>query len=179
MVANVGDAHFVDEHTLELGDGTRLQGSKFIVCAGGHSRRVALPGNEYALTYSDVWTLTKLPRSIAIAGGAATGCQLASIFATFGVQVWLFEHSPHLLAREDESVSRCVTEAFQQRGIGIVVGAGVERIERRDESCELFYTHQDQTRSLSVEAVMMAVGWRHHRSNDASAKRRLRRTHRR
>ena len=159
VYANAGDAHFVDEHTLELGDGTRLQGTKFIVCTGGHSRRVALPGSEHTITYNDLWSLTRLPRSIAIAGGAATGCQLASILAAFGVQVWLFEHAPRLLAREDQVVSRYVAEAFQQRGIRMITDAAVERIERRHEDCQLFYTDQNQTQTLTVEAVMMAVGW--------------------
>jgi pyruvate/2-oxoglutarate dehydrogenase complex dihydrolipoamide dehydrogenase (E3) component len=159
VYASAGNAHFVDEHTLELGDGTRLQGSKFIVCAGGHSRRVDLPGSEHTLTYNDLWSLTRLPRSIAIAGGAATGCQLASILAAFGVQVWLFEHAPRLLAREDQVVSRYVAEAFQQRSIRMVSGAAVERIERRRQDYQLFYTDQNQTHTLAVEVVMMAVGW--------------------
>jgi len=71
VFASAGNAHFVDEHTLELGDGTQLQGSKFIVCTGGHSRRVDLPGSEHTITYNDLWSLTRLPRSIAIAGGVA------------------------------------------------------------------------------------------------------------
>ena len=160
VMAEAGDARFLDERTLSLADGTRLQGEKFILCAGGHARRADFPGSEATLTHSDVWSLTKLPRSMAIAGGAATGCQLASIFAAFGVQVHLLEHAPRLLAREDECISQSITQSFQRRGIEVITGiGGVERVEKRGNVCRLFYTHRDQTAMLSVDAVVMAIGW--------------------
>src|SRR5687767_828092 len=59
-----GDARFVDDHTLALGDGSRISGEKFIVCAGGHARRMAFPGAEHTLTHSDVWMMKDLPPSV-------------------------------------------------------------------------------------------------------------------
>jgi dihydrolipoamide dehydrogenase len=107
-----------------------------------------------------MWSLTKLPRSIAILGGAATGCQLASIFAAFGAQVWLFERGQYLLAREDECVSRGITDAFQQRGIQVITHFGdVDRIEKRGEQLQMSYTDQGQAKTLTVETVVAAAGW--------------------
>ncbi|MGD2050305.1 MAG: FAD-dependent oxidoreductase, partial [Chloroflexota bacterium] len=57
-----GPAHFIDEFTIGLGDGQRIEAEKFIICAGGHARRLPFPGAEYALTHSDVWKLQKLPK---------------------------------------------------------------------------------------------------------------------
>ena len=79
VLERADDARFVDGHTL--GDGSRLSGERFVVCAGGHARRIEFPGAEHAITHSDVWTMEGLPSSIAIVGAAATGCQLASVFA--------------------------------------------------------------------------------------------------
>src|SRR5918995_1045654 len=120
----VGDARFLDSHTLTLGNGSSVQGEKFILCVGGHARRIPLPGSEHALTHSDVWTMKGLPESVAVIGGAATGCQLASVFAAFGSRVWLLEVAPRILAAEDEAVSEGVAEAFGRRGIEIVTGIG-------------------------------------------------------
>jgi pyruvate/2-oxoglutarate dehydrogenase complex dihydrolipoamide dehydrogenase (E3) component len=160
VMVEVKGAQFLDEHTLALADGTRLHGEKFILCAGGHARPADFPGGEYTLTHSDIWSLARLPRSVAIAGGAATGCQLASIFAAFGVQVYLLEHMPRLLAREDECISQNITQAFQRRGIEIITGiGGVERVEKQGNARQLFYTHQGQTYALSVDAVVVAIGW--------------------
>src|SRR5215204_857269 len=129
----IGDARFLDSHTLALGNGSSVQGEKFILCVGGHARRIPLPGSEHALTHSDVWTMKELPESVAVVGGAATGCQLASVFAAFGARVRLLDVSPRILAAEDEAVSESVGEAFERRGIEIVTGiGGVEKVEREN-----------------------------------------------
>ncbi len=155
-----GDARFLDAHTLALGDGRNLQGEKFILCAGGHARRIPFPGSEHALTHSDIWSLTKLPRSVAVVGGAATGCQLASVFAAFGAQTSLFDVGPRILGAEDEAVSSGVAKAFGRRGIEIVTGiGGVERIEKEDGHLQLFYTYEGESHTISAEAMVLAVGW--------------------
>src|SRR5262249_45838964 len=92
----VGDASFVDAHTIGFGDVQRLESEKFILCVGGSARRLTFPGSEHALTHSDVWAMDKLPESIAIVGGGATGCQLASIFNAFGSKVTLLDVASRL-----------------------------------------------------------------------------------
>ena len=160
VLDRTGDARFVDGHTLALGDGSRVSGEKFIVCAGGHARRMDFPGAGLALTHSDVWTMQRLPSSVAIVGAAATGCQLASVFAAFGSRVSLLEVAPHILGGEDEMVSDCVARAFLRRDIQLLTGiGGVERIDRGDKLLRLSYTQGGETRALDVEAVVLAVGW--------------------
>jgi pyruvate/2-oxoglutarate dehydrogenase complex dihydrolipoamide dehydrogenase (E3) component len=153
-------AHFVDAHTLSLADGRRLDASKFIVCAGGHARRLPFPGAEHALTHSDVWSLKTLPKSIAIVGGAATGSQLASIFAAFGSHVTLLDLAPRLMPLEDELVSQTIRAAFEQRGVQVITGiGGVDRIEKIDRALVLHYKHQEQVKPIEAEAIVLAVGW--------------------
>src|ERR671921_365891 len=90
-----------------------------------------------------------------LALGAATGCQLASVFASFGSRVMLLEVSPRILAAEDEVVSEGVAEAFERRGIEIVTGiGGVEKVERQNGRLSLFYTENDETQTLTAEAIM-------------------------
>lgn len=160
VIDDAGEATFSGEQTISLADGTNLQADKFILCVGGHARRLAFQGSEYALTHSDIWLLTKLPRSVAIVGGAATGCQLASIFEAFGAQAHVLEVMPRILAMEDEMVSQSIMGSFQRRGIHLTTGiGGVERIEEAEDGLRLFYTHEGQSRELTAEVVIMAVGW--------------------
>ena len=58
-----------------------------------------IPGAELGLTYEDVLSLTALPGRVCVIGAADTGCQLASILADFGCQVWLLEYAPKILPR--------------------------------------------------------------------------------
>ena len=160
VLDRVGDASFADDHTLTLGDGTRVEGEKFILCAGGHARRLPFPGAEHALTHSDVWTMKSLPRSVAVVGAAATGCQLASVFAAFGARTTLVEVAPRILPGEDAVVSEGVAAGFDRRGIRLLTGTGgVERIEKNGDDFTLFYGEDGVTRSLRAEAVVLAVGW--------------------
>ena len=160
VFANVGDARFIDEHSVTLGDRTILQGEKFILCVGGHARRLSFPGSEYALTHSDVWSLQRLPRQVVVVGGAATGCQLSSCFSAFGAYVHVLEVAPRLLAGEDEAVSHGISEAFRRRGIAVTTNiGGIERIEQQNGSLRLTYLYEGEVRQLTTEAVVMTVGW--------------------
>jgi dihydrolipoamide dehydrogenase len=160
VFAPAGDAQFVDDHTVALQNGTRLEAEQFIICAGGRARRLPFPGGEHALTHSDVWTMTTMPRSIAIVGGAATGCQLATVFQSFGAQVTLLDVAPRLLAGEDRAVSDEIEAAFRQRGIELITGiGGIERIEKRDDGLTLVYKHDDAEQQLDADAILLAVGW--------------------
>ena len=160
VLERAGDARFLDKHTLALADGTSLEAENFILCPGGHPRRLPFPGGEHALTHSDVWTMKALPPSVAVVGGAATGCQLVSVFAAFGARAHLLDAAPRLLPGEDEAVSRGMTEAFERRGIEVVTGIeGVRRIERTNGNVRLFYSWGGEERPLEVAAVVLAVGW--------------------
>jgi pyruvate/2-oxoglutarate dehydrogenase complex dihydrolipoamide dehydrogenase (E3) component len=160
VLDRIGEARFIDEHTLTLGDGSRVSGEKFVVCAGGHARRMDFPGAEHALTHSDVWTMKSLPSSVVVVGAAATGCQLASVFAAFGSRVHLLEVAPRILGGEDRVVSEGVAEAFSRRGMEIITGiGGVDRIDREGGHLRLSYTHNGETCVLDADAVVLAVGW--------------------
>jgi pyruvate/2-oxoglutarate dehydrogenase complex dihydrolipoamide dehydrogenase (E3) component len=155
-----GRARFTDPHTLALDGAGTLRGEKFVLCAGGHARRMGFPGGEHALTHSDVWSMEGLPSSVVVVGAAATGCQLASVFAAFGARVTLLEVAPRILGGEDEAVSRGVAGAFGRRGIRILTGiGGIERIERENGALRLFYAHGGETRTMETGAVVLAVGW--------------------
>lgn len=160
VMTAVGSACFADPHTLELASGERLRGEKFILCAGGHPRRIAFPGSELALTHSDTWTLKRLPRSMIVIGGAATGCQVASNFAAFGSEVTVLELAPRLLALEDEAISTEVEAGFRSRGIRVVTGIdAVLRIERRRKDLRLVYSSAGEELAQTAETVLLAVGW--------------------
>ena len=160
VFAGAGEAHFADASTLTLADGTRIEAKQYILCVGGHARRLPFPGAELALTHSDVWRMTALPQSVVVVGGAATGCQLASVFEAFGAHVTILEVGSRVLAGEDIVVSDGIAAAFARRGIELVTGiGGVERIERADGLLRLAYTHEGQPRSVEAEAVLLAVGW--------------------
>jgi pyruvate/2-oxoglutarate dehydrogenase complex dihydrolipoamide dehydrogenase (E3) component len=160
VFTDVGTTEFVDPTTIKTAGGMQLEAEKFILCVGGHSRRFAFPGSELGLIHSDVWGLSSLPKSVAIVGGAATGCQLASILAAFGSKVSLLDIAPRLLGMEDELISEAINNSFMQRGIEVITGIDrVERIEKQDKELILWYTAEDQVKQVAAEVVILATGW--------------------
>jgi pyruvate/2-oxoglutarate dehydrogenase complex dihydrolipoamide dehydrogenase (E3) component len=160
LYPTAGHARFVDPHTVALEDGRQVAADKFIICVGGHARRLEFPGSEHTLTQSDVWRLERLPASVAIIGAAATGCQLASIFAAFGARVTVLEVAGRILAAEDRLVSRAMAEAFWRRGITLRTGIqGIARLERTAAGMALGYQTAEGRETIEVEQVITAVGW--------------------
>ncbi len=157
---SAGAARFLDPHRIQLEDSTTLEGELFILCVGGHARRLPIPGAEYALTHSDVWRMDALPASVIIVGGGATGCQLASIFNAFGAKVTLMDIAPGILVTEDILVAQTMTEEFRQNGIDIITGiGGLTRIDRQGSTLELIYHHDEVEHRRQAEAVILSVGW--------------------
>ncbi len=160
VLAEAGAAQFTDPYTLRLGDGRPLSSERFILCVGGHPRRLAFPGSDLALTHGDVWRMTRLPESVVIIGAAATGCQLASVFADFGSEVTLLEVAPRILPGEDADVAEALAAAFAARGITIVPGiGGVAEIVAAGARRRLTYLREGRPVQVAAEVVILAVGW--------------------
>ena len=63
----------VDANTLETERGLRLRADKIVLCTGGKSRGLNVPGAALTATHSDAWSLRSVPRSMLVIGGGATG----------------------------------------------------------------------------------------------------------
>jgi pyruvate/2-oxoglutarate dehydrogenase complex dihydrolipoamide dehydrogenase (E3) component len=92
---HAGIARFADAYRVETQSGLRFGAEKIIVCTGGVSRRLAVPGFELTATHSDAWGLTSAPPTIQILAPGANGAQVASIFNALGTRVELFQAAPH------------------------------------------------------------------------------------
>ena len=155
-----GTAGFLDPHTIETESGLRLEADKIILCAGGMSRRLSVPGFELTATHSDAWSATAVPPSMLVIGGGATGVQLASIFNAFGSEVQLFQAGPRILPTEDEDVSAAVAAAFRRAGIAVREGFGtIESFEKTPSGVRMVFSKEDARDSAEAAAAFVAVGW--------------------
>jgi pyruvate/2-oxoglutarate dehydrogenase complex dihydrolipoamide dehydrogenase (E3) component len=159
LVDGCGPAVFLDSHTVVLTDGREFRGDAVVVAVGGRAGRLPIPGAELALTYADLRSLTTLPASAAIVGGADTGCQLASILADFGVDTCLIEAGPRLVPHADHDVSAALAQAFRDRGIATLTSTQVERLDGIEEGATVHYRSNTEAGQLDVDVVFLAVGW--------------------
>ena len=159
LVEGAGEARFVDANTVAVADGRQWTADRVIIAVGGKAGRLPVPGAELGLTYDDVRNLTTLPGRICVIGAADTGCQLASILADFGCNVTLVEYAARIVPRADADVSIALERAYQERGIEIVTGAAVQKLEALQPGVRVVYRTGDEARALDVDAAFFAVGW--------------------
>lgn len=156
-----GRARFVDDRTLELDSGRRITAGAVIVCVGGHSKRLPVPGADLATVPEDVLALPEIPRRLAVIGAGNTGAQLVTVFRSFGSEVTLLDVAPRVLTASDEAISEAVADAF--RGQGVRVHTGIDTVtgltRQSDGSIALLWRDGDRPQSSSFDAVIMATGW--------------------
>jgi pyruvate/2-oxoglutarate dehydrogenase complex dihydrolipoamide dehydrogenase (E3) component len=157
---HVGPLRFTDAHALESGTGERFLADRIILCTGGVSRRLDVPGAELVATHSDAWSLTDVPRSMLVIGAGATGLQVASVFNAFGTKVRLFQSGPRIIPTEDDDVSAAVAEGLRQSGVEVHEGFGViERFERTPAGIRMVYGSRGATLTAEADLAVAAIGW--------------------
>jgi dihydrolipoamide dehydrogenase len=155
-----GRARFIDPHTIETESGLRLQADKFILCTGGVSRQLAVPGFEFTSSHSDAWTLTEVPPSMLVIGAGSTGVQVASIFHAFGSRVQLFAAGPRILASEDEAVAAMVASEFRASGVVVHEQFGaITSFEKTTNGVRMNFRNGDRNGSAEAALAVVAIGW--------------------
>jgi len=175
---NDGLAHQLRTHRVEvvIGTGTlappdgveviteagrqTLQGRHLLIATG--SRVGDLPGlvcdGRRIYTSDEALVRRHLPQSVALIGGGAVGCELAYLYALYGVQVTLIEAAPALLPREDEAISALLKRSFQKRGIAVWTGTPISSVEDRGDTFSLRCAPDGA--ECQIEAILVAVGRR-------------------
>src|SRR5215210_5646953 len=103
-------------------DGKTHSASAVVLASGSSPRTV--PGltvdGERVLTSEHAWRLDRLPSSAIVLGGGVIGCEFASAWRSFGVEVTIVEALPRLLGGEEPAISAALRRAFRKRGLTVV-----------------------------------------------------------
>ncbi len=155
----LGDARFLGPRTLEVG-GATLKFARACIATGARAAVPPTPGlaDTGFLTNETVFSLTEMPRRIAILGGGPIGCELAQSFARFGAQVHLIEMAPHLLVREDPDAAERVQRALIDDGVQLVLSSKVARVHRAANGKCLSVESEGTIKELEVDEILVGVG---------------------
>lgn len=152
------EAKFVSAHEVEAG-GKRYSSHKFIIATGSKVFVPEILGLKAAkyITFREAVDLRKPPKSLFIIGGGAVACEFAQIFSIFGTKVTIAARSK-LLSNEDSEVSDLVTALFENRGIKVLAGVTVDRIEKKNGKKIVSYKFGGKSESVEVEEILIATG---------------------
>ncbi len=122
-------AHFVDAHTLQVGD-QRVTAEKIVIATGGTPHRLDIPGAELGLVSDDLFTLQALPKRVAILGSGFIAVEFAGLLRGLGAEVDLVYRAPLPLRGFDEDIRAALAEAMTAQGIRLNPDVMPTRITR-------------------------------------------------
>lgn len=155
----IGEASFVDRECIEV-NGTRLYFKKAAICSGARAAVPPIPGLEESgyLTNETVFSLTGLPRRLAVIGGGPIGCELAQAFARFGSRVTLIELAPQILGREDRDAAGILHDVFLREGIDVQTGVKIHAVERQGDDRIIRLERDGAQVEVVADAILVGVG---------------------
>ena len=155
----LGEGRFVESDSVEV-DGRRLRFRRAVIATGARAMPLPIPGLAEAgyLTNETVFSLTELPKRLAIIGAGPIGCELAQAFSRFGSQVTLLEVMPQILIREDKDAAALIQAALIRDGVSLVLGCQITGVERDGQDKVLRVEKDGQQEEVRVDAVLLGVG---------------------
>ena len=162
-VAIRGEARIVGRGQLEVrrdGSVHRLSADHVVLAVGSTSKVPPLDG----LASVRVWTnheatLTRvLPGSLVVLGGGPTGCELAQVFARFGVPTTIVQSGPRLLPNDHPRNSDAVSAGLEASGVTIRTGVRAVRARAAATPAEPDVLELDDGSVAEGHAVLLAVG---------------------
>jgi len=157
----LGDGRFTGRSTLVVG-GDTLNFRRAVIATGGRAAAPPIAGLDAVdyMTNETIFSLTKLPDSLAVIGAGPIGCEMAQAFAQFGTRVTLLDMADHVLPREDPDAAAVVQAQMTADGVELELGVAIQRVETRGGQKVVIFESEGQTREIAASALLVAVGRR-------------------
>jgi len=112
---------FTGPDRIKVGDET-LEFKRAVIATGARAAALPIPGLDQIeyLTNESVFSLTELPKRLAVIGAGPSSCEMAQAFARFGSKVFLVEAMHGILPKEETDASRTVLESLQRDGVTLL-----------------------------------------------------------
>ena len=154
-----GEASFENENTVTV-NGQTLKFKKAVIATGARAVRPMIEGIEEVgyLTNENVFSLTALPKRLAVIGGGPIGCELAQAFHRLGSEVILFHKGSHLLNKEDSDATEIVQQAFVKEGIHLVLNCQLQGVKQSVEGKVINFKGNGGQESIVVDEILAGAG---------------------
>jgi glutathione reductase (NADPH) len=150
-----GAAHFVDAHTLAVGD-EHYRADRIVIATGGRPMVPDIPGASHGIVSDDFFTLEERPQRILIAGSGYIAVELGGVFNALGSDVNIVVRKDGIVRSFDATLGEEVMQAMQDSGIRFDTRVIPATVARHDDG--LVMTSDDGRRFGPVDCVLWAIG---------------------
>lgn len=161
-----GAAHFIGEKEIEVTGpaGKQIfQGDRIFINTGASPVLPPVPGlkeSKKRLDSTQAMDLNDLPKELLILGAGYIGLEFAAMFANFGSQVTVLDHSPEFLPREDDDIKAAVKADLEAVGVKFILGADVDKVSDEADKVVAHYQLGGEKMQLSADKILVAAGRR-------------------
>lgn len=138
--------------------GRELQWTDLVLATGSRPVRPPVDGLAQVATWtSDEALLARdRPASLLVLGGGAVGCELAQVYARFGVPTVLVEAGPQLAGAEEPAVAAALAAALTADGVQVRTGTTLLRVRQTEAGLAQAWLSDGST--LTVHRLLLATG---------------------
>ena len=117
----LGEGRFAGADRIEVA-GQALEFKRAVIATGSRAAAPSIPGLDQCeyLTNESVFSLTELPKRLAVIGAGPIGSEMAQAFARFGSNVFLVEALHGILPAEDSDASQLVIDSMRRDGVTLL-----------------------------------------------------------
>lgn len=125
----LGGARFTGKDSIEVAD-RQIRFKRAVIATGARTAHPPIRGLADAgyWTNETVFSLTRLPKRLAVIGAGPIGCELSQAFQRFGSEVSLLEAQKQILTREDSDAALIVQKALTRDGVNLVLGCRIREV---------------------------------------------------
>jgi len=160
----MGEASFIGEKEIVVkskdGSEEKLSADLIFINTGAKTIIPDIEGIEEVdyLTSTTILDLEEVPEHLVVIGGNYIGLEFGQMFSRFGSKVTILEQSPVILTKEDEDISKAVTEFLQAEKIEIITGAKINHIGWKGDQIELSGSTGKKDKKIKASHLLVAVG---------------------
>jgi len=151
---------FIDARTIELADGTRLRGRRFLIATGSRVSVPPVPGLAGVPTWTsdDVLGLDFVPSSVIVLGGGIVACELSQFLNRIGTRVVLIQRSGHILRDHSPEASAVIQQAFRDEGIELFAGTAIRMVAHTRGGFTVVFEHRGRRVTRRARHLFNALG---------------------
>jgi dihydrolipoamide dehydrogenase len=149
------------EVTAKDGKKQTVSAKHIIVATGSRPRDLPFLKIDHDRVWdsTDAMMAQEPPKTLAVVGAGAIGCEFADVYAAFGTKVVIIEALDRILPLEDRDCSAVVEKSYRKRGMEIYTGAKLEKAEIGKTGAKLTVkTAKGETKTFEADRVLSAIG---------------------
>lgn len=157
----MGEAKFIDEHTIQVDDHTQIRAERIVIASG--SRPIVLPQwsavGDKLIINDDVFSWDTLPESVAVFGPGVIGLELGQALQRLGVRVAIFGVNGLFGGISDPKVLADAKEVFAEE-LELHLDAETEVRLNEAGQVEVQWRQDGESGVFTADYLLAAVGRR-------------------